>query len=359
MGGMATYYQTLLNSSLHEQVELWFVQTSSQKREFSSSGRATFSNLISAIRDCGRFTWAIVTNRPQITHIGTAAGLSLLKNSFCVFFAKFFGTHVLLHPHCSLSVLYHERSKWWQWYFRQVIHCTNGIVVISKEWLQLRSIIPDCQVYYLPNAIDLKVYHSIAAKNQAQETREKQLRVLYLGYLGKVKGSFDILNTALEVRSQGMSMIFDLVGAELSPGELGLLRERGKNEKLGNIVKIHAPAKGTDKLDYFRDADIFIYPSYYEGMPMAVLEAMACGLPIVASWVGGLPDLVHDGVNGILIEPGKPEQLASALNKLAKDPDLRASMGKASYQLACEQYDIDQHVAQLVSIYKKLLSNHQ
>jgi glycosyltransferase involved in cell wall biosynthesis len=359
MGGMASYYQTLLDSSLSERVELCYVQTSSQKRQLSSSGRATLSNFVYAIRDCGRFIWALISSRPQIAHIGTAAGLSFLKNSFCVISAKFFGAQVLLHPHCSLLVLYHDRSKWWQWHFRQVVNHIDGIVVLSKEWLQLSSIIPGCQIYYLPNAIDLKAYQYVAKKNLAQMKRERPFKVLYLGYLGKAKGSFDILNAALEIQSKGINMIFDLVGPELTFGELGLLNEKIEQANLRDIVRIHAPAYGTDKLDFLNQADIFIYPSYYEGMPIAVIEAMACGLPIVASRVGGLPDLIQEGVNGFLIEPGKPEQLALALNKLTNDDKLRVSMGRAGFQLANNQYDIEKHVTQLISIYEKVLSNHR
>jgi glycosyltransferase involved in cell wall biosynthesis len=90
-------------------------------------------------------------------------------------------------------------------------------------------------------------------------------------------------------------------------------------------------------------------------MPMAVLEAMACGLPIVASRVGGIPDLIQDSVNGILVEPGKPEQLAAAICKLARDHELRNSMKNASYQLAYERYDIEQHVIQMVKLYQNLV----
>ncbi len=357
VGGMGTYYQTLMNSSLREQVDLSFVQTSSQKREFSSSGRATFSNMIAAMKDCARFTRAILVNRPQISHIGTANGLSFVKHSYCVWVARVFGSRVLLHPHCSLSVLYSERSKWWRWFFKRVIHLSNNIVVLSNEWLQLRSIVPGCQVYYLPNAIDIKQYRNTAENRLAEVTRKEQCRILYLGYIGRAKGSFDLLEAASIVHSQRKDVVFDLVGGELTPGELARLREGIKQKGLESCVRLHLPAYDTEKLGFFQEADIFVYPSYYEGLPVAVLEAMACGLPIVATRVGGLPDLIQDDVNGILVEPGDPDQLASALCRLVIDHKLRLTMQRENYQLACTQYDIEQHTTQLISIYKTVLSN--
>jgi glycosyltransferase involved in cell wall biosynthesis len=246
--------------------------------------------------------------------------------------------------------------KLWQWYFRQVIRLTNGVVALSKEWLQLSSLVADRKVYYLPNAINVNLYCSVAEKHLSDAHIKTPCKVLYLGYLGKSKGSFDLLDTAADIHSQGMDMIFDLVGGALVPEELERLREKITASKMEDYVRLHSLSYGNDKLNFLLDADVFVYPSYYEGMPMAVLEAMACGLPVVASRVGGLPDLIQDGVNGFLVEPGKPEQLASALCRIAKNHELRASMGKAGYQIACKQYDIEQHVTQLVGIYNKVLS---
>lgn len=355
LSGLEIYFQTLLNSSLPEQVDLSFVQTSAQKRKLSSAGKATISNMVYAILDCGRFTWAILTKRPQIAHIGNAAGLSYVKHSVCVIIARIFGSRVLLHPHCSLLVLYDERSKSWQWFFKRVIRWTNGVLVLSKEWLRLRSIVPGCKVYYLPNAIDLTQFRPMAEKHLAESKLGIPCKILYLGWLGKAKGCFDLVDAALEAHSQGIDMIVDLVGGELVSGELELLRKKINAAKLEDYVRLHPLAYGKEKLDFLQDADIFVYPSYAEGMPMAVLEAMACGLPIVASRVGGIPDLIQDGKNGILVEPGRPEQLAGAICRIARDHELRNSMKKANYQQACEQYDIEQHVKQLVQLYQNLV----
>jgi len=356
MGGVGFYYQTLLNSSLPEQVNLIFVQTSSQKRELSNTGKATISNLIAAIKDCWRFTVAVIVGHPQLAHISTAFGLSFVKHTYCIAICRLFGSRVLLHPHCSLSVLYQEQSKLWQWYFRQVIRLTNGVVVLSKEWQKLGSIVPGRKVYYLPNAIDLRLYQDVAKKHISAVSFEKPCKVLYLGYLGKLKGSFDLLDAAIAIHSQKLDMIFDLVGGALASEELDQLRNKITTLNLEAYVRLHPLVYGTEKLNYFQDADIFVYPSYNEGMPMAVLEAMACALPIVATRVGGLPDIIQDGINGILVEPGKPEQLASALYNLANDHQLCVSMGKVGYQLACEDYDIKKHVNELVSIYNMVLS---
>lgn len=354
IGGMATYYQTLLGSSLPQKVDLHFVQTSSHKRDFARSGRASWTNLIAAVQDCARFTRAVGSIRPQIAHIGTAFGFSFIKHSYCVLAARLFGCQVLLHPHCSLLVLYTNRSKIWQWYFRQVIRQAHGVVALSQEWLQLSKIVPGCQVYYLPNSVDIKIYQPALENHLSETEKAAGKRILYLGYVGKAKGSFDLLDAAALIRARGIEMTFDLVGSELTSGELGLLQEKVRDLNLEGFVRLNAPAFDAQKLAFFQNADIFVYPSYHEGIPMAVLEAMASGLPVVASGVGGLPDIVKDGINGILVEPGQPDQLASALCCLADQHELRRSMQKMSFQFVTDKFSLEQHVAQLVSIYQQV-----
>jgi len=354
MGGVGFYYQTLLNSSLAQHINFHFVETSSHDRQLSSTGKATFFNFIEAIKDCWRFTKAVFINKPQVAHISTAVGLSFVKHSFCILIARLFGCKVLLHPHCSLSVLYYEQPNWWKIYFRQIILLTNGVIVLSKEWLDLLKIIPERKVYYLPNALNTKTYESIAEGHLSEAQNQKSCNILYLGYLGKSKGSFELLTAALDVRSQGLDMDFDLVGGALVADELEQLHSMVNTSKLGKFIRIHPLTLGEEKLSFLRNADIFIYPSHFEGMPMAVLEAMACALPIIATKVGGLVDLIQDGINGILVEPSKPDQLINALVKLATAPQLRATIGKSAYQTVREKYDVEQHVRQLVNIYRQV-----
>ena len=368
MGGIGAYYQNLLGSTLSQQVELDFVITSSQQRNLSTSGKATLGNLFSAVKDVGRFFQAVRRHRPQVTHIAVAFGLSFIKHSAMVLMARALGSKVLLHPHCSLVMLYTDRPNWWKRYFKQVIRMTHGVVALSQEWQQLQQIVPGCPVYELPNALNLAPYESIAAQRLASSQRptaaqrlaetnqtDTPVRFLYLGYLGKAKGSFDLLSAAKIALRQNANIAVDLVGSELNPGERVLLEAQVAADGSGRAVTIHPPAYEEQKHAFFRAADVLVYPSYHEGMPMAMLEAMACALPVVATRVGGLPDLVTDGENGLLVEAGNPEQLASAMLKIAADPAMRARMQRKSYRRMVDQYDIEQHVARLVEIYHQTI----
>jgi glycosyltransferase involved in cell wall biosynthesis len=355
MGGMATFYESLLASSLSRRVDLAFVNTSSQKRSFEEGGRLSFSNIFQSIADCWRFARAVIRHRPVIAHIGTAYGVSFVKHSVCVLIAGLFGSKVLLHPHCSYDVLYEDRSSLWKWYVRRVFRLSSGVIALSQEWLRVSRVAPHCKVYALPNAVCLQPYANIAQERVTSPRQAQALHVLYLGHIGQAKGSFDLVEAASHLHPK-VHFEIKLIGGDLAPGEGAVLREKIRAAGLQAQLQVCPPVTGLEKLAAYRWADVFVYPSYAEGMPMAVIEAMACGLPIIATTVGGLPDLVSDGVNGLLVDAGCPEQIAAGLCRLAEEPETQASMGRQSYQRAFHDYDFENRVEKMVGMYAALLT---
>jgi glycosyltransferase involved in cell wall biosynthesis len=355
MSGIGTYYQTLLDSSLPGRVNLQFIDTSLRRRPGSETGSWSFWNLLSAVSDCVRFTKVVLIHRPEICHIATAFGLSLLKHSVCVAIARLLGSKVLLHPHCSFYFLYEQQGKVWQWFVRKVIGICHGVVVLSSEWKRLQEVVPNCQIYYLPNAINLVSYVDVGREKVNSISEKPCVHILYLGHLGKAKGSFDLICAAKTILRQEHGVMFDLVGQEHTIGELKQLNTKVAEAGLEQFIHIQPSVTGAEKIRLFRSADIFVYPSYHEGMPMAVIEAMACGLPIIATQVGGLPDLVYPDVNGFLVPAGQPDQLAVAIYQLIINPQMRYSMQVDSFRLAQENFDIEILVSRLLDIYQALL----
>jgi len=107
--------------------------------------------------------------------------------------------------------------------------------------------------------------------------------------------------------------------------------------------------------DYYKHADIFVLPSYNEGLPMSILEAGSFGLPVISTPVGGIPEVIEDGVNGYLIEPGDIEALKDRLLLLANGPELREKMGKNLKILIGEKFNEKKMVNQINFIYQELL----
>jgi starch synthase len=112
-----------------------------------------------------------------------------------------------------------------------------------------------------------------------------------------------------------------------------------------------------DELDgWYRRASVFVMPSYYETFGISCLEAMAHRLPVVASRVGGLPELIEDGITGILVPPGKPDALARAITVMLSDPILRQRLGAAGCQLVARRFTPASVVSDMVNLYSRALA---
>ena len=121
---------------------------------------------------------------------------------------------------------------------------------------------------------------------------------------------------------------------------------------LDEAVDFPGFVRGPDKLRLLQQAALLVLPSYAEGVPIAVLEGMAAGLPVVTTPVGGVPDIFEDGVNGLLVPPGDPAALADAIERLLDDPDQRRSMGEANRRKALKEFDVPIYVEKLLGLYR-------
>jgi glycosyltransferase involved in cell wall biosynthesis len=125
--------------------------------------------------------------------------------------------------------------------------------------------------------------------------------------------------------------------------------------KLDIADNVHFIGQVANVDEFYQLSDIFVLPSYAEGMPNALLEAMACGLPVIASRIGGVVDVVEEGKTGILFESGNVAELSSALKRLLEDGALRRKLGAEARKTIIEKFSIDKVVYEYIGLYKKLL----
>jgi len=137
----------------------------------------------------------------------------------------------------------------------------------------------------------------------------------------------------------------------------GELRDdlRSRVESLGLSGRVHFLGARRDLGNILGAVDIFAMPSYWEGLPLSMVLAMGAGLPVVASRVAGIPEVVNDRINGLLVDPGNSDQLASALAALVEDPGMRARLGDAARRFVTPRFGVDGYVHSIVSLYDRLL----
>ena len=145
-----------------------------------------------------------------------------------------------------------------------------------------------------------------------------------------------------------------LVGGEEEPGALEKARTEVTQLDLNERVIVAGPAFGADKYRWLCGADIFVLPSYAEGLPISMLEAMAAGLPMIVTPVGGIPSVITHDVDGLLVPPGDRIALAAAINRLAQDAALRQRLGTAARARCDAGYGIERSAAAYLMLYREL-----
>ncbi len=171
--------------------------------------------------------------------------------------------------------------------------------------------------------------------------------ILFVGRLEERKGIDVLLRAFREVAPKYTGWNLRLVGA----GERCVWTGKGKLGENGNIEMV-GRLEGAELDQAYRQADVVVVPSRWENSPAVCLEAMAQGCALVASRCGGIPEMVSDGVEGILVEPGSATELASALQRLMESPALRAEMGLAGRARAEAQFSLDSVARQMLEVYR-------
>lgn len=284
----------------------------------------------------------ITTGNIQLIHIQGSSKGSVFRKHIAIKIAKFFHKKVIYHIHGAEFDLYYEKSSnLIKKIMANSLNESDLIIVLSKEWENKISNIcsnKNIRILYNPTVIK-KINH----------IESQQVRFLLMGRLEKRKGIYDIIEAAKYI--QRPDVIINLYG----DGNLEEFQKLIIDNNLQEKIQIKGWISGDQKDEVFQASDVLILPSYNEGLPMSILEAMAIALPIISTPVGGIPEAVEDGVNGFLIQPGDYKALAEKIDTLANDKQLREQMGQNGYKMAKEKFDIEVVTKQLKEIYNELL----
>lgn len=294
-----------------------------------------------AMRALALVATLLATRSVDLVHIHAAMKGSFWRKALFAGLARRRGVPVLLHLHGSEMKDFYARQPPWlkRAIVRQLTRATR-VAVLSESWRAfVAEIAPDANPVVVPNYVRVP-------ERPARGTG-RPVTLLFLGLLGRRKGIFDLLEAFARARalSPGIGLV---VGGN---GEVEAATRLARELGLGDAVRFEGwvgPARKAELLDA---ADVYVLPSYNEGLPMSVLEAMAYGLPVVTTDVGGLPELVTDGVHGRLVRPGDVAALTDAILDLARDPQARLRMGGAARARVQDEYSRDAVLPRLAELY--------
>jgi glycosyltransferase involved in cell wall biosynthesis len=362
-GGPATYLSAILASSLGDRFDLrpYTIGRPPKPTVHNNFGysvlwnagvRRMFLAIGITLRHLLLFPLELLRFRPAIVHIHTAPYWVFWETAIYVAVCRIFGIPCALQLHYSFELFYSSCSPVSRRMVLWVLRLTTVFVVICTDDQRFLKEIGAARIAttYLPNCVDVQGLHLSTGGTLPARNRGTDLEVLFLGGSDtKRKGLPELLKAIPAIAQRFPDARFRLVAVPPDLVESGL-----PNGHLGRCV-IEGWVAGRDKAERLARADLFVLPTHGEGMPIAILEAMAAGLPIVATGVAGIPDMVRDEQEGLLIPPGDVTALAAAITRLLDSPDLREAMGRRGAERVVEEYDLPRGVENWDRLYRSLL----
>ncbi len=294
--------------------------------------------------------------RADVVHVQTALlpVLPLLRALAVCGAARLAGAAVLCHVHSgrlnSGQAEAFRPTGVYRLLLRALRLTTDRVLTVAAPGEEaLRAAVPGLSVATVHNAVDVASYGTATPAAEPP-------RAVYVGTLSHRKGLADLV-TALELlAARGVDLALDVVGGghEVGEQEADALRRRVLDSGLPiRLLGSLAPAEVSRALS---SAQLFVLPSHWEGQPIAILEAMATGLPVVVTSVGANPDVVRDGVDGRVVPAHDPVALAQALEQVVTDPGLRTRWGASARERARTGYDRPVLARRMLQEYRDLAS---
>lgn len=284
---------------------------------------------------------ALTDRRLKIVHIHTASYNSFRRSALYVSLARWMGKKVVLHIHGGGFREYREQNKA---FVRRVLNRTDCIVTLSEDWRN-----------YFSTTLGYKnvaIVHNIVEPPHIQNALpDGRIHALFLGRLCREKGIYDLVDAVVALPQEVRNRLTVHIGGSGEEAETEAAIHRAGLDK---CFAMEGWVDGPKKTTLLNRADFFVLPSYIEGLPISVLEAMSHHLPILATPVGGIPEIVGAD-NGLLVEPGNVAALSDAIARLVADAPLRRRMGEASWQKV-QPYLPENIERELTRLYTELLN---
>ena len=340
--GVSVLTHTLLQSPLASRYELVHLDTRDD-RGVSNIGRPDLMNAWLAVRHGVRFAAMLARTRPSAVYVPVSQnGLGFLRDTLFLAPAAARGVPLVLHFHGGRFDDFVRGTGPLRPLVRLLMQRTTRAVVLGSALAgMLRGLVPDERVRVIPNGVS-------DPGHEHRRGHSPTLRVLFIGNLRPDKGYIDLLEAGLRLLSEGVSMELTLAGDvsdTTSHGEV-LRRLRPPAEHVRFVGAV-----GTERRnELLRAADVLVLPSRDEGHPLVVLEAMAAGLPVIASRVSTIPETVIDGETGLVTEPGDIGALAAALRRMT-DEGTRLRMGISGRARYVEEYTLERWSARMTALF--------
>lgn len=342
-GGIAAVVNGYRGSKLEEDYDIAYVE--------SYIDGSKLGKLLKGIKGYFYFIRILLKNKPDIVHIHSSFGPSFYRKMPFIYMASWFQIPIINHIHgADFDEFYVHATERKKRRIKAIYNKCDVLIALSEEWKErLAQIVSDEKITIIEN-------YSILHEEVLDQRLKRKCNniVLFLGELGRRKGGYDIPKVVEAVVKEIPDIKFILAGAGKECDEAAIKK---LCEEKGVMCRISFPGwvRGEEKDKLLREADLFFLPSYNEGMPMSILDAMGYGLPIVSTKVGGIPKIVFPKINGELFAPGDIKGFSEAIISILKDKDYRGACERESLKIVELNYSLEHHLELLVNVYEKVI----
>ncbi len=347
-GGIVALQQVLYEEPAYEKFDTIIFPVASA----NPFDERLFRRIVRILAKITEFTILLLRDRSiRIVHINTAYDpRSRFRDALFVLASRLLRRNIVLQIHQQIEA---DNNRILAWLTRYIYPLSNKILVFSSESKKkLADMVSEERIEIIPNAVNVRDFRN------EDKTFKKDLSipsegkiVLFLSRLIRQKGVYDLIEAIGRVIRENGNVYFIFAG---DGPERHQMETTCTQNGIGTAVRFTGHIPYRDVIRAFSCADVFVLPSYSEGMPMVILQALAAGVPIISTRVGAIADIVKDGVNGFLVEPHAPEQLAKKILFLIDRQDLMKRIGDANIQLAVTEFDRNVLIRRFEHLYLSL-----
>ena len=339
---------------LHDAFQMDFINLSTSRR-MDEIGKTSLRKAFRFVGAYLRLIGKLVTRRYDLCYLAiTCHGIGFLKDAPFVWLCKLFRRRVVIHQHNKgMSKDVHRFP--YRWLLPMTYRNTSVILLSWRLYPDVAEVVRKEQVRICANGIK-DLFRVILSEAKNLNASSGCNHILFLSNLLINKGVFILLEACKALKDKGYTFVCDFVGSETK--EITRARFEEKVHRLGlqDCVTFHGPQYGEAKLGFFHRADLFVQPTLDDCFPLTILEAMACGLPVVATDEGAIPDMVIEGETGFVCKREDVSSLVNAIEKLLKDNELRKQMGDKARLVYKERFTLEAFEKRLCDVLSDTLN---
>lgn len=340
-GGIVSVVKQFLNHDWNEEVDIEYIPTYIDENIIKKS--------IFFIKSIYKIIYCLIKNNIDIVHIHMAHTGSFYRKYIVFRVSKLFNKKVIIHLHGSEFKRFFDNTDFISKRFiKYLIKNCDKILVLGERWANIiEEIEADANIKILLNSVNIPL-------EEDKKFKEK-IDILFLGALVERKGIYDLLEVAKQMKEKELLDKYKI---------RFIIGGSGKEEKnfvkkineygISNYIVMKGWVNEEKRARLLKNSEIFILPSYNEGLPIAILEAMSHGLPVISTNVGSINEAVIENKNGFLVQPGMHNELENAILELAKNKELIKKYGKNSRMLVEEKFNENKYFENIKSIYQNL-----